>query len=370
MITLIRALAGTAVGAVVSLGATAQTASLSYEFATLSGVTPSAVNNAGLIGGTTFSIEDTQAALGRAGSMGLLGGCPCDASAFGETEGRGLNDLGWLVGTYSYGRGAFLYRDGQMQDLSPTNMPSPDRNTANAIDDAGVVVGQARFQGASGSHAYVATDGHYLDLGTLGGAASDATAINNAGDVVGWSQDASGASHAFLYSGQTFTDLGTFGGRSAVAVDINDRGVIAGYRDVGLPGAPSWRSFLYDHGSIVELGALDGPSIKVSALNDRGDAVGSFDQGAFLYHDGELIALNGLIAPEQAALYVLTGASDINDDGTIVGSAAVGGGPRDAGFVLTPSIPEPSVVASMLVGLLALGGARLVRRRARSAPRP
>ncbi len=41
-----------------------------------------------------------------------------------------------------------------------------------------------------------------IDLGTLGGALSAATDVNNGGQVVGWSQDASGVSHAFLLGGR------------------------------------------------------------------------------------------------------------------------------------------------------------------------
>ena len=46
-----------------------------------------------------------------------------------------------------------------------------------------------------------------MNLGTLGGGNSVAAALNNANDVVGWSQIASGAQHAFLYMNGTMQDL-------------------------------------------------------------------------------------------------------------------------------------------------------------------
>ena len=56
-----------------------------------------------------------------------------------------------------------------------------------------------------------------IDLGTLFGTAepppsgtglfSFATAINDRGQVVGWSRTAAGPTHAFLYSHGTMTDL-------------------------------------------------------------------------------------------------------------------------------------------------------------------
>src|SRR5919202_1397013 len=56
-----------------------------------------------------------------------------------------------------------------------------------------------------------------VDLGTLGGATSDAYGLNDAGDVVGDSVTATGDTHAFLYTGGKLQDLGTLRGADSTA---------------------------------------------------------------------------------------------------------------------------------------------------------
>ena len=68
------------------------------------------------------------------------------------------------------------------------------------------------------------------DLGTLpGGDESEARGINARGQVVGFSETASGEFHAFLWEDGRMTDLGTLpGGTSSSAFGINSRGQVVG----------------------------------------------------------------------------------------------------------------------------------------------
>src|SRR5205814_1484697 len=68
------------------------------------------------------------------------------------------------------------------------------------------------------------------EIGTLGGPASDALGVNNAGTVVGISSTsaAPSVSRAFRWINGSMIDLGTLGGPSAEAFDVNDAGQITG----------------------------------------------------------------------------------------------------------------------------------------------
>src|SRR5947209_19266758 len=90
-----------------------------------------------------------------------------------------------------------------------------------------------------------------MDLGTLGGPSSRATAVNNEGQVVGFSGvPDSFAAHAFLYSSGHMQDLGTIaGGAASAAYAINNSGEVVGQTDVSsIPGYTAAFSFTPQQG--------------------------------------------------------------------------------------------------------------------------
>ena len=95
------------------------------------------------------------------------------------------------------------------------------------------------------------------DLGTLGGRISRAFAINDLGQVAGYSQTSSGSEHAFLWASGMMQDLGTLGGNISVARAINDPGQVVGTSSTLLADG---HAFLWANGVMQDLGTLGGDS--------------------------------------------------------------------------------------------------------------
>jgi probable HAF family extracellular repeat protein len=99
-------------------------------------------------------------------------------------------------------------------------------------------------------------NGAVQDLGTLGGAVAAASDVNLRGDIVGYSQTATGASHAFLWRAGAMTDLGALDGMTqSSAASINDAGQIVGTSNTQTGES---RGFVWDDGVMTALEPLPG----------------------------------------------------------------------------------------------------------------
>lgn len=316
------------------------------------------VNDAGaILGWSGGAGPSARAVLWRHGGRRVLQGSWSLVTA--------MNRAGDVVGiapvTHDARGHLFLWR----HDGSHVDLTSRDgiRGEAADINDRGAIVGQMDVRRAT--HAFLWRNGRVTDLGTLGGKTSSASAINNAGEIVGESQTATGHAHAFLWADGRIRDLGTLPGESSRATSINDRGEIVGIAHVGyldgdhvllwkddhmrtLTGfGPAGglfpakitnhgailvnsvnpdRAYLWRKGKAIDLGSLGSGRTHAADLNEKGQVVGSSrisstQSAAFVWSQGRMTALPNL-TPGAGPPW--SNAAEINARGEIVGGSYVG----------------------------------------------
>jgi probable HAF family extracellular repeat protein len=313
-----------------------------------------ALNDTGQVVGTFYFSNDSiahDAFLYSGGRMTDLDSLETDSLSVPISEGYGVNTYGLAVGfTYLSGNNAyaaFMYaRKNGMVSLGKLSADSsyPSYSKAYGVNDFGQAVGSSGGvrSGRSFERAFLYNGGPLQDLGTLGGTQSQALAINNGGQVVGWSFGKNNAGpYAFTYSDGTMTPLPTLGGKYALATAINASGQIAGVSSLSSGGQ---HAFIYSNGWMSDLGILAGQTrSQALGINDAGQVVGdngvatvgAADGGVFLYSGGRLQDLSTLLPPGTP--WTLRSAVDINNRGQIAVTASNPAGIRHA-LLLTPVV--------------------------------
>jgi len=197
---------------------------------------------------------------------------------------------------------------------------------ANAINDAGEVVGYT-ITASNKKHAFIYTEGVVNDLGTLGGLESVANDVNASGQIVGWADMSNGTQRPFIFTDK-MQPISTLASPTAnSASSINDNGKIA------LNGNPS---VIYSTGpeAAVPLkytlpgfpNQLFTAGVSIKALNNSSVAVGQASlhgaggwPDAFMYTPSPLTSII-LPVPGTTSVGYPSTANDINNFGWIVGS--------------------------------------------------
>jgi probable HAF family extracellular repeat protein len=203
-------------------------------------------------------------------------------------------------------------------------IPTPQgaNSVALGISNKGEVVGYS-FQGEDyRAFLYSSSDQSLTEVGSLGGKINAACAINDAGQVTGYSQDGDGNLLAFLFSrAQPTVSLGTLDGAStSEAFGINSRGTVVGDSQ---SGPRNHRPVMFSNGSVQDLGiggSNQPDDLETAyAINDAGQIVGTHLAEnnafhAFVFSNGKVTDLATLGGANGEALA-------INKNGQIAGDS-------------------------------------------------
>lgn len=345
----------------------------------------------------------------------------------GYTVAVGINNLGQVVGESNVGNvSSQTYSDWHAFVYTPANgnspssmvdlgiLPGSNYSFAQTINDSGEVVGYSSI-GSVGNIDTAPANTHFRavawtqagiqDLGSLPGTPdrSFGYGINNSGQLVGTSRNASNVSRATLFAiGSAPVDKGSPAGGATALSDINNSSIACGY-SLGIGGAKAFRynlsndqvellpdlpsgadsygDAINDSGVVVGTGgaadsnyhatAWNGAAItdlttgqtlpsghiysEALAINNLGVIVGFSttdpnanyyqdpNQRAFIHRNGLLVDLNAITALPSG--YVLKTATGINDHGQITGFAKTADGKRRAYLISPPALQLSGAVS-------------------------
>jgi len=200
------------------------------------------------------------------------------------TNVSGMNDRGDVVGQYVDDAGtahAYSLIDGVFSNV---DFPSSIFDLAASINDRREIVGT--FQGADFSiHGYRLADGAFTAIDDPDAPAfnagtpnaftiTQASSINNLGDVAGFFIDTNDFGHSFLLSGGVFQPVAVPAGVQGTFVNgLNDSGDVVGtFSDIS--GVP--QGFLRNHRGIRFVNFPNAISTNPTGINDSGRIVGIY----------------------------------------------------------------------------------------------
>lgn len=220
--------------------------------------------------------------------------------------------------THAYGRPGTYWVRATVRD-------EPGAIDSAAATDPVVVFDQTRHEFIAGYDA--------VDLGSLGGNGVMPAAINDRGQIVGFSLSSNGYPHAFLWQNGSMSDLGTLGHSASFAQTINEAGEVAGMVQDTLSlsninsSNPNCRCTaeptIWINGEgrtlgVASIGAWPG-AVRIMANGDIAWNFGYYlTEAPFLWSNGDWKPL-GSLRPGSGG-----GIHDVNNRDQIVGASVVG----------------------------------------------
>jgi probable HAF family extracellular repeat protein len=201
------------------------------------------------------------------------------------------------------------------------NFAGVAQQAASAVNDAGVIVGY--YADSLGViHGYELSGSKFTTLNvSFSGALGTASfGINNSGEIVGNWQDAT-TSHGFLLNGGVYTSLDYPGALFTVANAINNNGQIVGFYS---DASGVYHGFSLSGGTYTSIDPPGSTQTEADGVNDAGEIVGTYcltsecaanddTFQAFVLNSGTFTTIT---IPGATA----TGAVGVNNKGDIVGA--------------------------------------------------
>jgi probable HAF family extracellular repeat protein len=268
-----------------------------------------------------YRINDAEQIVGKAGtSDGSVHATLWEnrqVTDLGTISGRGdsfaadINEQGVVAGSSDaeIGMDAFTWtRDGGFVGFPGSDPPHRLAVAGfNGINDHGLMVGTTYFL-LSPFHAAFAREGdsRVTELSPPGRESLGmASAVNNAGTIVGYQSGAEGSVEAAIFQEDgTFQLLGTLGLEESFALDVNQVDVIVGSAVAyGIGGQVIPKAFVYENQQMLDLLTLsDNPDgwtlVEATAINELGVIVGN------AVFDGQRRAFMAIPIPEPIACYL------------------------------------------------------------------
>jgi len=239
------------------------------------------VNNAGVIVGDYVDSKSVQHGMILAGKkLTTVDNKACSAiSGLGGISFYGVNSLGAVAGWCTSSKTGldtgFVYSKGK---FTPVNFPKSNGTQATGINDKGEVVG-LYLDSANLTHGFSKIGTKYTSISVKGGTNTVAWGVNNAGQITVYTTNSAGTFDSYLMTGTKLKKIdnpgaGTTG--TIVHTPSNVGDIDGTYYDT----AGTEKGWLLHKGKYYDVVDTGGVT-RADGLNDKSELVGRYGSGSF-----------------------------------------------------------------------------------------
>jgi hypothetical protein len=242
------------------------------------------VNNAGVIAGDYVDSASVQHAMILAGKkLTTVDNKECEVLAgTGGIAFFGINTantaVGWCTDSKTGLDDAFTYAKGK---FTAVKFPKSTGTQATGINDKGEVVG-LYLDSVGVQHGFSKIGNKYKSIDVKNETTVVAYGVNNAGDIAVYATNSAGAFDAFLYNGKTFKKIkepnaGTGQSQGTIIHDPNNKGDIVGTYIDSTGAEKGWLLHAGKYYDVVDPGGTS----RADGINDKLEIVGRYGAGTF-----------------------------------------------------------------------------------------